>query len=137
MRTAITLVPLLLLAACSKGAGGSSAATVAEQNEVAAPEDNHVPCALGGAKEFKPDCTREIAQVDGKEMWTIRSPGGGFRRFQIIDDKDSGGTRIATADGAWEVQAVRVGNELEVRVGDDSYRFPAAPEAPVANASKH
>ena len=134
MRIAIALVPLLLLAACSKGAaGGSSAATVAEQNEVAEPEDNHVPCALGGAKEFKPDCTREIAQVDGKEMWTIRGPNGGFRRFQIIDN----GTRIATADGAWEVQAARVGNELEVRVGDDSYRFPAAPEAPVANASNH
>jgi len=133
MRIALALVPLLLLAACSKGAGGSSAATVAEQNEVAEPADNHVPCALGGAKEFKPDCTREIAQIDGKEMWTIRAPNGGFRRFQIIDN----GTRIATADGAWELQAARVGNELEVRVGDDSYRFPAAPEAPVANASNH
>lgn len=131
MRIAIALVPLLLLAACSKGAAGSSSATVAEQNEVAAPEDNHVPCALGGAKEFTPVCTREIAQVDGKEMWTIRGPNGGFRRFQIIDN----GTRIATADGAWEVQAARVGAELEVRVGDDAYRFPAAPEAPVANAS--
>ena len=61
----------------------------------------------------------------------LETDPGAFRRFQIIDN----GTRIATADGAWEVQTARVGAELEVRVADDAYRFPAAPEAPVANAS--
>ena len=55
-------------------------------------------------------------------MVIVRHPDGGFRRFVLID----GGTRIATADGVAEVQAMRVGPDLEVTVGQDRYRFPAA-----------
>lgn len=107
---------LVLVTACSKestGQGGTA-------------EDNHVPCALAGAQDFTPTCTREKSRVDGAEVWLIRHPDGGFRRFEIVDN----GKRIATADGAWEVQAGRVGAELEVRVANDRYRFPAAAEKP-------
>ncbi|MFM5930388.1 MAG: hypothetical protein ACKOPQ_05725, partial [Novosphingobium sp.] len=89
-----------------------------------APEDMSVACALGGAKTFGRTCIREISRDDVGEVWIIRHPDGGFRRFVLID----GGTRIATADGDKEVTTERVGGELEVRVEADRYRFPAAPE---------
>ena len=120
------LASCLLLAGCSKGGAG---AATAEAGSTEA--DNHVPCALADARSFVPDCTIEIARRDGAEIWVVRHPDGGFRRFQIIDN----GTRIATADGMQEVEASRAGGNLEVRVGADRYLFPAAPE-PVASESR-
>jgi hypothetical protein len=88
-----------------------------------------IPCALGGADAFA-DCTVEDTGAKDMPLWIVRHPDGGFRRFRIID----GATRIATADGADEVETERIGAELEVRVGKDRYRFPAAPpETPVAS----
>ncbi len=130
MRVAF-LSPLILLAACSsegEAQAGSSAAAKAEA--AAKPEDNSVACALAGAKSFGRTCSREISRDDVGEVWIVRHPDGGFRRFVLID----GGTRIATADGDKEVATQRVGGELEVRVEGDRYRFPAAPE-PVASGS--
>ncbi|MEO7247649.1 MAG: hypothetical protein ABIW31_04275 [Novosphingobium sp.] len=124
MRIILAALPLLLsLSSCSK----SGAGTAGEGQSAPAAEktDNHVPCALGGAAQFAPVCTRDQLHQGDKEIWVLHHPDGGFRRFQII----ANGTRIATADGAFEVQAKRMGGDLEVRVGDDRYRFPAAPEA--------
>jgi hypothetical protein len=112
------------LTACSKGEEAKDSATT-KPAAIAEQAEPPIPCALAGAQDFKPDCTREISQDPDGEVWTIRHPGGGFRRFVLIDK----GTRIATADGADEVRTQRVGSELEVRVGLDRYRFPAAPEA--------
>lgn len=120
------LLPLLLLAACSKGGSGSAGG-----GGGLAGTDSPVPCALAGARDFAPDCRQEVTKRDGEEIWVVRHPDGGFRRFVIIDN----GTRIATADGVEEVEAKRVGSELEVRVGNDRYRFPAAPETPEPSAS--
>ena len=111
------------LAGCSPGQPEKANAT-AEQ--AASLEDNRIPCALGGAKDFAPDCTREVTKGPDGETWIVRHPDGGFRRFVLIDN----GARIATADGADEVQAERVGADLEVRVAGERYRFPAAPETP-------
>jgi hypothetical protein len=119
----------LLLGACAKGEEGKQDAAVATKSIPV--EDTRVSCAPGGAKDLKPDCTREIAQGADGEVWIVRHADGGFRRFVLIDK----GTRIATADGAEEVRAERVGDELEVRVGRDRYRFPAAPEAPTSDAA--
>jgi hypothetical protein len=122
MRRTAALLLLAALAACSRGEQASGSAA----KEAAMPEDNHVRCALGGAKNFAPDCTREIAKGPDGETWIVRHPDGGFRRFVLIDN----GARIATADGADEVQAERIGADLEVRVAGERYRFPAAPATP-------
>lgn len=127
MRSAL-LLPVLFLAACSGGEEAQAVASGAEGEPAAAaetPEDNSVACALGGATTFGRTCTREIAREELGEVWIVRHPDGGFRRFVLID----GGTKIATADGDKEVVTKRVGSELEVRVEGDAYRFPAAPEA--------
>jgi hypothetical protein len=113
------------LAGCSPGQPEKASAT-AEQ--AASLEDNRIRCALGGAKDFAPDCTREVTKGPDGETWIVRHPDGGFRRFVLIEN----GARIATADGADEVQAERVGPDLEVRVAGERYRFPAAPETTAA-----
>ena len=113
---------LLVLPGCSKGAAGASGSEQsAPQAEIT---DSRVACAVGGAKVFTPVCTLDALHEANKEIWVVHHPDGGFRRFQILDN----GKIIATADGAFEVQAARVGSELEVKVGDDRYRFPATPE---------
>ena len=110
---------VLALAGCSSGA-------VPKQAEGA----EHIACALAGAQQFAPVCAIErLAKAqDGDDVVVVRHPDGGFRRFVLID----GGTRIATADGVDEVQAAKVGPDLEVTVGQDRYRFPSAPK-PDAN----
>ena len=118
------LILALSLAACSKGGDPTGEAAATPGGAKQAAEDTLIPCALARARDFKPDCTREIARGPDGEVWVIHHPDGGFRRFVLIDK----GTRIATADGAEEVRARRVGSELEVRVGPDGYRFPVAPE---------
>lgn len=122
MRQRATLLLAAALAACSRGeeAAGSAA------NQTAAQPEDRLRCALGGAKDFASDCTREVTRGPDGETWIVRHPDGGFRRFVLIE----GGARIATADGADEVQAERVGPDLEVRVANNRYLFPAAPEAP-------
>ncbi|MBW8754667.1 MAG: hypothetical protein JF595_11045 [Sphingomonadales bacterium] len=124
MRALPALLLPLALAACSPGQGGGDTAKQA----AAAEEGDSVACALDGAKDFAPACTREVTKGADGEVWVVRHPDGGFRRFVLIDK----GTRIATADGAEEVQTDRRGAELEVRVARDRYLFPAAPEAKAA-----
>ena len=122
MRPALALLlALVLLSGCTKR--GTGAEPPAGGDELAS-GDNVVPCALAGAKDFARTCTLEQTSKDGLEIWVVRHPDGGFRRFQIIDN----GTRIATADGSDEVKAERKGDQLEVRVADDRYLFQAAPE---------
>ena len=123
MRFATIMLQLLLLSACSKGGMGSDQAE--QSSTMAEKTEKQIHCALAGAKDFTPVCTLDALHENGKEIWVLHHPDGGFRRFQILES----GTIIATADGAIEVKAARVGSELEVNVGDDRYRFPAAPEA--------
>ncbi len=128
MHFATILLPLLLLSACSRGGTGSDQAE--QSSTLAEKTERQIPCALAGSKDFTPVCTLDAPHENGKEFWVLHHPDGGFRRFQILEN----GTIIATADGAFEVNAAHVGSELEVTVGDDRYRFPAAPEA-AASAS--
>ena len=129
----IRTAPLLLLAltTCGKAATGAAATEGAVATESAKP----IPCALGESDEFKPVCTVEDQTADGQLYWIVRHPDGGFRRFQMIDN----GTRIATADGADEVEMTRSGTEFIVKAGPDRYRFPAAaeatPNAPAASSA--
>lgn len=119
-RAAFLFAALAALAGCSEeGAAGGAAA--ARSQDAAGQADDGIACALDGAKDFTRSCTRQIARSEEGEIWLIRHPDGGFRRFVIID----AGTRIATADGAEEVEAERKGANLEVRVGGQRYLFPA------------
>ncbi len=132
MRGSAALVLAISLAACSRGEDDKAAAGAKQgtAKQAAVVEDEHVRCALAGAKSFEPACTREITKGAEGEVWVVRHPNGGFRRFVLIDN----GARIATADGADEVKAERQGADLEVRVANDRYLFAAAPESPAPHA---
>ncbi|MDE8652722.1 hypothetical protein [Novosphingobium album (ex Liu et al. 2023)] len=109
---AFAALPLILLAACSSGKG--DAPKVAEGDE-------HIACAVGGAKEFAENCAVERAQADGALTLTVRHPDGAFRRFTVVKD----GRGLTVADGAEEAVSRLDGGKLEVTVGGDRYRFPA------------
>ncbi len=124
----IRTAPLLLLALAACGQGG-----VAEKGADAAKAAfKTIPCALGDAQQFTPACKVEEQVVEGQTFWIVWHPDGGFRRFQMIDNT----TRIATADGADEVEMTRDGGEFIVKAGTDRYRFPAAQEAAPSHAPR-
>ena len=124
----IRAAPLLLLALAACGDGGTAA-----QGEGAAKATfKTIPCALGEASQFAPVCKVEEKVVERDTLWIVWHPDGGFRRFRMIGD----GTRIATADGADEVELTRDGAEFIVRAGPDRYRFPAAPKPAKSSAPR-
>jgi hypothetical protein len=125
MRAGAAVLALAALAACSRGTPGERADAGPD-----APHEDRVRCALDGARDFSPVCLRDVSQGPDGELWVIHHPDGGFRRFVLIDK----GTRIATADGAEEVQTDRIGKDLEVRVAGNRYLFPVASPEPKAAA---
>lgn len=78
-------------------------------------------CAIGEGSQIGPDCT--VERIEGGElpMLMVRHPGGGFRRFEQLND----GHGLRTAAGADEVRLTLDGDVLIVHVADDTYRFPA------------
>jgi hypothetical protein len=80
-----------------------------------------IACALGGHGEFSPHCRVERSLAGNTLFLTVRHPDGGFRRFEVL--KDGGG--LAAADGAEPAALSMAGDDLEVAVGLDRYRFPA------------
>ena len=113
MSTRISSAFLLLLAACSPGD-----APVQAQAEEGA---QRIECAIGPGAEFAPDCLVERAGIDGATVLAVRHPDGGFRRFEQLAD----GRGLAMYDGAGIAELALAGEVLEVRVGNDRYRFPA------------
>lgn len=120
MRRALLPLLVLSLAACGQDAGSTAGA----EEGAAGAAFKAIPCALGEAQQFTLACKVEEKRVEGQTIWIVWHPDGGFRRFQMIDN----GTRIATADGADEVEMTRDGAEFIVKAGPDRYRFPAAQE---------
>ncbi|MGH6787447.1 MAG: hypothetical protein ACREBO_11495 [Novosphingobium sp.] len=108
MRTS-SLAASLLLFGCSAAEAPTQAAG-----------EEHIACALAGAKDFAPNCAVERAEVDGGRVLVVRHPDGGFRRFAVTDD----GRGVAPADGAQAAAMALSGNVLEVTVDGDRYRFP-------------
>lgn len=75
-------------------------------------------CAVDGDAAFAAACDREL--TDG--VLTLRHPGGGFRRLEIVTD----GRGVIAADGSEPADVTTVGsNMIEVRIGADRYRLPA------------
>jgi len=119
-RHLIALAAALLLAACS---GDQPAGDPLPPRE-------RVFCSLAGAKDFTSDCTVERGEADGKPVLIVRHPDGGFRRFELSRDNNG----LITADGADEAGVAPNGTLLDVRVGQDRYRFPLKePKPNVAN----
>jgi hypothetical protein len=100
------------LAACSAGADGADAAG----------PGNTIECSLGGSNVFAADCEVERSRLDGALILTVRHPDGGFRRFEVLD----GARGVKSADGAEPAQVNLRKDGMEVSVGADRYRFPAA-----------
>jgi len=126
----IRAAPLLLLALAACGDAGTAAQEEGKGGGAAKAAFKTIPCALGEAKDFAPACKVEEKVVEGQTFWIVWHPDGGFRRFQMIDNS----TRIATADGADEVEMTRDGAEFIVKAGADRYRFPAAQEPAASSA---
>ena len=116
-----SLLPLALLAlalaACDRSSTGRSGGGDNDGERGAS-----IPCALGGAKVFKEDCTVERSSSPDGVVLVLHHPDGGFRRLQVATD----GRGVVTADGsdAAVVQGAGAG-AIEVRVGEDRYRLPA------------
>ena len=136
MRLTATLIACgVLLAGCEvKKEDESDAPPAAEKAATHAANGNElIECAIGGAQWFLRECEVEKSQDDdGAKVLVVHHPDGGFRRFTVMTD----GSGLATTDGAVAADSAIVEDRLDVRVGDDRYRFPAtvrpkdAPGAP-------
>ena len=130
LRISSTLGLLAVLTACGSAetesedgsAGPAAGSNAAEQASV-------IDCAVGEGSGMGPDCTVETSQVDGDTILTISNPDGGFRRFRILPD----GAGLESLTGADEAEQTLDGDVLEIAVGGDRYRLPAAPKAPAAS----
>ena len=132
MRTS-SLLPFLLLAACSQESANTQALAVAEANQAAeAADDGLVNCAVDGAEAFSRVCLLDRQQTADGLVLTIRHPDGGFRRLKVTSD----GRGVAAADGAQPADVAITGpGEIAVGVGDDHYRLPATIAAGIATAT--
>lgn len=125
-------LPVLLFALAVLSACGSADEPLVEQKECEASNVATVPCALGEESEFTETCT--LQRLVGAQRTTIVLGRGdsGFRRFLMTAD----GRGLVAADGAESARVSIIGDaQVEVAVGDDRYRLPAAikGDAPVSN----
>ncbi len=100
-----------LVAGCSSGSTQPQADAGAERIE----------CALRGAVQFTSDCLVERSISDGARILVVRHPDGSFRRFEQVND----GRGLLVADGADPLLIQISGQQIDVAVGQDRYRFPA------------
>lgn len=115
-----------LLAACNSGPDNAVLADVEAAQVRQAAAAGRIPCALGGARVFRIDCSMDrIASADGEALVLGRADAG-YRRFRIVDD----GRGVITADGAEQADvAIVEDGMIEVTVGEDRYRLPATMRA--------
>ena len=104
----LTVLPLLLLGACTESA---------ETGEPApAPSGDTIACAKGEPPAFDEEC---IVERIGDDV-IVHHPDGSFRRLAL----DANGAGLVAADGA-EISSQRIVDEwLILTVGGYSYRFP-------------
>jgi hypothetical protein len=119
MRGALLAPALVLLAACT---GGGQA----EQEVRLGPGPEKIWCALGGASEFKQDCTVERGKDGDSTTFVIRHPDGGFHRLEASKD----GEQLLAADGADATQSALKQDRYEVILGDNRYVIPLNAPAP-------
>jgi len=110
-----TLALALLAGACSKVAPVPGEAAGGEK----------IACALGPDARFEPACTLERAVRGEEQLYVVHHPDGGFRSFTVL----ANGAGLAAADGAEQASQAMAGDQLEVAVGEDRYRFPVKMKA--------
>ena len=107
----------LLLNACGETGTATGAASTAES----------IMCAVSGATDFEGTCQLEQSQTDSGLFLTVRHPGGGFRRLQVVQD----GRGVIAADGAdAAIIRLRGTKEIEVSIAGDRYLLPANTKMP-------
>ena len=114
---------LALLTACQERTTDTKvlAKVEAAQNDAAA-EDGRIKCALAGSNAFQRVCTVDRETGDRGLILTVHHPDGGFRRLLVTKD----GRGVAAADGAEQAKVAIVDpHEIEVALGNDTYRLPA------------
>ncbi|WP_404480786.1 hypothetical protein [Novosphingobium sp. BL-52-GroH] len=112
---AVVATLALLLAACSSDREPPAVAEGA----------GHVDCAVGGTSDFKPVCSLERIEADGRTTMIVRHPDGAFRRFEVSDD----GEGLVPSDGAETATTSLADGKLVVTLGADRYRFPVPEQA--------
>jgi hypothetical protein len=91
-----------------------------EQPIAAKDDDAKIPCATADGEMTDDACTVET-EADGTIV--VHNPNGGFHRLRPTND----GSAVAAADGAERAQVMLVdANTIEVAIGEDRYRLPAA-----------
>lgn len=123
MRISSALFGILALAACGPAKPDTQVLAKAEaQQSAQAEDDGRLLCATAGAKAFARVCTVDREQSAQGLVLTVRHPDGGFHRLLVTKD----GRGVVAADGAQPAMVTIVGpEEIEVAIGDDSYRLPA------------
>ena len=126
MRISNTIVPALLLAACSQQPADRGALSNAIDNaQAAAGGDERIDCAAGSAA-FARDCTVERTESAEGLILTVRRADNGFHRLLVVKD----GRGVVAADGAESAKVTLVGDgRIEVAIGGDRYRLPATVKA--------
>lgn len=119
------ILPIMtaLTALAGLSACGSSDEALIDDEEGAATAGAMVSCALGEEQDFTETCT--FQRFVGAERTTIVLGRGdsGFRRFSRTAD----GRGLIAADGAEPARVTIIGDaQVEIAVGDDRYRLPAA-----------
>ncbi len=124
MSTRIFSIALVaLLAGCGESATDTKVLARAEANQsVEAADDGRIQCAVAGAKAFARVCELDREETAAGLILTIRHPDGGFHRLRVTKD----GHGVVAADGAEPaVVTIVAPDEIEVALGDDTYRLPA------------
>ena len=77
---------------------------------------------IEGETQFAPVCTLRQSTEDKRQILTLSSPSGGFRRLLVTDD----GHGVVVADGAVAAFVRPIGpNMIEVAIENDHYHIPA------------
>jgi hypothetical protein len=124
MKTRLSIMFLLLLAACGDAGKATEEALAASEQKAA--EDGRIACAVDGAASIARDCTMERLSGPEGTTLTMRHPSGAFRRLLVTTD----GRGVVAADGA-DPAVVSVISEgrIEVAIAGDRYQLPATVKA--------
>jgi hypothetical protein len=115
------IATLGLVSACGGAPENAELAKVEAEQVRDAAAAGRVACALGGAQNFRVDCTMDRISGEEGTVLVLGRADAGYRRFRIAP-----GRGVVAADGAEQATVTVVENGMiEVSVADDRYRLPA------------
>jgi hypothetical protein len=124
MTVRLSIMSLLLLAACSDAGKATEEALAASEEKAA--DSGRIACAVGGAASMARDCTMERLSGPEGTTLTVRHSSGAFRRLLVTTD----GRGVVAADGADPAVVSVIGDDrIEVSIAGDRYQLPATVKA--------